>query len=128
MNTMEITINKIYKNDKDKNGNLLKTKDGKLYTRLAIQTSEYGSKWISGFLGDWNKDWKVGDKVQLVVEQKGEYLNFSKLTEIDLLNLRMDKVEKEINELKKFILSPTDEPEKPVNEKFLEETGDEIPF
>ena len=55
---MQVKINKIYRSDKDKDGNPLTTKDGRPYIRIAIQCSEYGAKWISGFANRWNDAWK----------------------------------------------------------------------
>lgn len=129
MNQQTYTITKIYRSFKDKAGNELKTKDGRSYERVAIKTVEMGDKYISGFGADWNKNWKIGDQVQIIVEQKGEYLNFSKLTENDLLNLRMDKLEKEVEELKKFVLNPGSKPdESPVDDNEFPESADDIPF
>jgi len=74
MKTLKIT--KIYRNTKDKEGNDLKTHDGRNYERVAIKTEEYGDKYISGFGNSRNKSWNIGDEVELEVEQSGEYLNF----------------------------------------------------
>lgn len=50
---------------------------GKPFTSRGIRCNEYGEKWLSGFAGKENASWKVGDTVEVTVEQKGEYLNFS---------------------------------------------------
>jgi hypothetical protein len=50
---------------------------GKPFTSRGIKTAEHGEKWLSGFAGKDNASWKVGDTVEIEVEQKGEYLNFS---------------------------------------------------
>jgi len=129
MNQQTYTITKIYRSFKDKEGNELKTKDGRSYERVAIKTVEMGDKYISGFGGEWNQNWKVGDQVQIIIEPKGEYLNFSKLTEIDLLNARVEKMEKEIEELKKFVLTPKNESEKlSANDNEFPDDADDIPF
>ena len=90
---MKVKINKLYKSDKDKQGNPLTTKDGRLYTRIAIQVPEYGAKWISGFLGNWNSDWKIGDKIDIDIEQSGEYLNFKKPDPVKALEARVQLLE-----------------------------------
>ena len=74
METVKIT--KIYRSMKDKNGNPLKTKDGRPYERVAIKTTQYGDKYISGFGGKGNLEWKEGDEVQIEISENGEYLNF----------------------------------------------------
>jgi len=86
-------ILKIYRSDTDKQGNPLKTKDGRPYTRIAFQTEEYGSKWVSGFMGYWNQNWEVGDDVDVEIEEKGEYLNFRKPDPIKALEKRVSALE-----------------------------------
>ena len=50
---------------------------GKPFTSLGIKTQEHGEKWLSGFDNAYTKDWKAGDTVEIEVEVKGEYLNWS---------------------------------------------------
>lgn len=88
----KVTITKTYITDKDKNGNLLKSKDGKPYTRMSIKCNEYGDKWISGFQNKSNQNWKEGDTVEVIITQKGEYLNFETPKKDDLANEKMDKI------------------------------------
>jgi len=123
----ELTITKIYRSTKDKLGNELKTKDGRPYERVAIKTQEYGDKYISGFSGDFNRNWQIGDKVKVLVEQKGEYLNFSKITENDLLELRVAKLEKDVEALRKFIATPAN-PAEPSELDYPPEEDSNIPF
>ncbi len=59
----------------------ISTKTGKPFTSLGIKTEEYGDKWLSGFDNAATRNWKDGDTVEIVVESKGEYLNF-KLPEV----------------------------------------------
>lgn len=73
---MEVNLTKVIRQTTDKKGDALKTKDGRNYTRLLLKTTEYGDKFISGFDNAATKAWKEGDKVEVEVEQKGEYLNF----------------------------------------------------
>ena len=68
----------------DREGNELKTKDGRPYTRMSIKVEEKGDKYISGFGSKENESWKVGDDVEITVtesdktDKNGEpYLNFS---------------------------------------------------
>lgn len=60
-----------------KDGTPLVGKTGKPYTSLRIKCNEYGDKYLSGFDGAATQGWKEGDVVEVEVEQKGEYLNFS---------------------------------------------------
>ncbi len=52
------------------------SKAGKAFVSLGLKTTEYGDKWLSGFAGDENNHWQVGDVVDVEVTQKDEYLNF----------------------------------------------------
>ena len=73
---MKLTLTQVQRFTNDKEGNPLKTRDGRPYTRLLIRAKEYGDKSLSGFDGEQAKDWKEGQEVEVEVEQKGEYLNF----------------------------------------------------
>lgn len=92
-----------YANDKD--GNPLKTKDGRLYTRLVIGAEGY-EKTLSGFDGKETKDWAVGSEVEVEVEQKGDYLNFrvpkkdDKTTElIETIKFSLSSLHQKIDEI-----------------------------
>jgi len=85
-------ITRIYKTDKDKMGQPLMGK-GKPYTRMSVKVAEHGDKWISGFEGSQNKFWKEDDIVEMIIEQKGEYLNFSLPKKDDLIVELSKKIE-----------------------------------
>lgn len=53
------------------------TRTGKPFTSLGIKTDQHGDKWLSGFSNKDNEGWKEGDTVEIEVEQKDEYLNFT---------------------------------------------------
>ena len=63
---MKLKIEKLYRNDKDKNGNPLINKQGKPYSKINVVADE---KFYSGFSGKWNESWKVGDEVEVEVEE-----------------------------------------------------------
>lgn len=70
----KITISRLSFIEKDKEGNQLKTKDGKPYTRCLLDTTD-GRK-MSGFSNPVAKTWQQGDEVEIDVEKNGEYWNF----------------------------------------------------
>ena len=90
----KVTLTAVYHNDKDRNGNPYKSKTGKPYTKCNIKTTEYGDKYISGFGNRDTEKWNAGDTVEIEIEQRGEYLNFS-LPKKDIINneslLRIEK-------------------------------------
>ena len=87
-------LQKIARFTTNKDGEALKTKDGRPYTSVTIKVAEHGDKWISGFGNAVNANWRDGDEVELIITPKGEYLNFS-----------MPKAEDKQNELSEKILN-----------------------
>jgi len=71
----KVTLSRVSHFSQDKNGNPLKTQAGKPYTRCLIDLTD-GRK-ASGFGNQITQGWHEGDTVEIILEQKGEYLNFS---------------------------------------------------
>lgn len=90
---MKAVLTKVYRTNKDKQGNKLKTKDGREYERISIKTQEHGDKWLSGFGAPWNDSWNEGDIVNVNVETRGEYLNFSKVDPMEEVESRLKRLE-----------------------------------
>lgn len=70
----KITIGRLSFIEKDKEGNMLKTKDGKPYTRCLLDATD-GRK-MSGFSSPVAKTWQQGNEIEIDVERNGEYWNF----------------------------------------------------
>ena len=115
----KLTITKVYRTDKNKKGEPYLTQDGRSYTRLSIQTKEHGQKWLSGFGNDKNSGWKMGDIVEVIVEQKGDFLNFSMPKIVDALEERVAKLEADVKALLSYMLA--DKPGEEPPEEFVEE-------
>lgn len=103
MEKQKITSLTVY--DKDKNGNLLKTKDGRNYSRLVIKTDKHGDKSLSGFVGKITANWKVGDEVELKVTEVGStdgktYYNFEVPKEEDRSNQKLEQILNGITSIK----------------------------
>ena len=64
-----LTITRIWRGDKE-------TRFG-TKASVAIMTTQYGDKWLSTFKTEGTEKWAVGDTVDVYVEKKGEYVNFS---------------------------------------------------
>ena len=88
----KLTLTSLTRFDKDRDGNPLKTKDGRTYTRLFIRAKEYGDKPISGFDSIQTQNWREGDEVEVEVEQKGEYLNFKVPNKTDQLTKVLEEI------------------------------------
>ena len=98
---MKIILTRVLRKDKDKNGKPYINKNGNPYERLGIQgdteISKYKGEWLSGFSGEWNRDWKEGDAVDINIEEVQKdgktYFNFSKVDRIDELEARIEILE-----------------------------------
>jgi hypothetical protein len=120
-NIKEVVLTKLWRGTKDKQGNELKTKDGRNYEKVLIKTQEYLDAWLSGFGADWNRDWKVGDKVKILIEKvkvgDKEYLNFSKVNEEELLKERVSELERSVKAIQTYLLNLEDKKNPPAEKK-----------
>ncbi len=123
-------LTKIYRAWKNKKGEEYKTKDGRPYERVSIQidNKDYAGKWLSGFGADWNKDWKVGDKVNITIEEKDGFLNFSKVNEAHMLLQRIEKLEVDVKALRQFITITPNKTENAPEIEYPEANPEDIPF
>lgn len=68
-----------------------------LKDKVIIQTEQYGEKWISCFMNKSNERslgaLKEGMITELMIDKKGDFLNFRPVSEMDKLTLRVDKLE-----------------------------------
>lgn len=108
----KVKITQIFKTNKDKNGNILKNKDGREYTRMSIKI-EGNESWISGFENKDNSSWKEGDEVVVNIEKvtQGDkvYLNFKNPSELDSLRAVVEDLEKRVKSLEILSLPPTED-------------------
>ena len=88
---MKTTLTSLKRFDKDRDGNALKTRDGRPYTRLVIETKEH-PKSLSGFDSIQTSGWQIGQEVDIEVEQKGEYLNFKLPNKEDRLTKTLEEI------------------------------------
>lgn len=99
---MKGTITQITRYTTGKDGTPLVTKDGRPYTRTIVKLQEYGDKLISGFGNAYNAQWKEGDQVDIIVEQKGEYLNFTTPKKEDATKEELEQIK---NKLTSIVIS-----------------------
>ncbi len=91
METKKITLTQVARYTTKKDGSPLMGKNGKPYTSVRIKAQEYGDQWLSGFGNAENAKWQGNEQVELIVEKKGEYLNFS-------MPKKEDKIADELNQ------------------------------
>lgn len=86
-------------------------KTGKPYERLSIKTSKHGNRFLSGFGSAHTRDWKVGDEVEIKVEEVAsadgtkKYLNFdypraNPATDTKRLEITVDLLKKDLTSFK----------------------------
>ena len=136
---MEVKITQLHKSDKDKEGKAYVGKNGRPYTRLGLKTQEHGDKWLSGFGNQTNANWKIGDVVEIEVEEVAgkdgkQYLNFRMESQEDKIWKELQRQAGEIHNLKKQIADINRNfgqvPDEEVNAKLSEESidDDSLPF
>ena len=106
----KIKIARITFIENDKEGNQLKTKDGKPYTRCLLDAVD-GRK-MSGFSNPTAKTWQQGDEVEIEVEKNGEYWNFKtpkKEISAGVNQEQLDRIERMVQAL--YIQAGLDVPE-----------------
>lgn len=103
----KVTISRIGHLEKDKEGNPLRTKDNKPYTRCLIDLTD-GRK-VSGFGNQTTRTWKEGDDLDLDLEQKGQYWNFKTIKKDNLSSEQLDRIEKMLTELHKHLITTPNE-------------------
>lgn len=71
-------------------------KSGKAFVSVGIKCN---GKWMNGFGGKWNQDWKQGDTVEVEVVQQGQYTNFEQIDPVKVLTKRVEDLENRIVQL-----------------------------
>ena len=95
----KVTLTGIWRNTTDKQGQPLKSAKGFPYTKLSFKCKEHGDKYIGGFGNKDNEGWKVGDTVEVIIKENGQYLNFDMPKEVDVATERIAKLESRVMKL-----------------------------
>lgn len=92
-------ITYIKRDTTDREGNALKTKDGRPYTRMSLKVESKGDKYISGFGNAGNAAWGVGDDVEITIveapmkDKNGvPYLNFTQPKKEDKIDEKLEMI------------------------------------
>lgn len=74
---------------------------------IQVDTPEFSGKWLSAFveLGNPIEQWKVGQIVDIIVTQKGNFWNFKVARGVAPVSSSGEKLMKEIDDLKKRLLN-----------------------
>jgi hypothetical protein len=94
----KVTLSRVSFIEKDKEGNPLRSKTGKPYTRCLIDATD--GRTLSGFANAENRNWRQGDTVEVEVEQKGQYWNFKMPEKKAGVNQeQLDRIEKMLTDI-----------------------------
>jgi len=121
-----LTITRVFRKQKTS------SRTGKEFTSLGIQCKEYPGKWINGFGGEDNAHWKEGDKVEVEIEQKGDFLDFKmpkspKGKPLD--DDRLTRMEQKLDKILELLnVQPLNPPVKESDEPPVSEPEDSVPF
>lgn len=69
MNKEKLHITKIFRGPQETK---FGTKD-----KIAFKCTQYGDKWVSSFKTQGTENWKESDEVEVFIEKKGEFVNFT---------------------------------------------------
>jgi len=98
----EITIKTIYKNTERKDGTKLVTSKGDPYMKVTIKTINDTTLYRNSFReSDISRLWDDGETHQVLVEQNGEYLNFTPADAPNNTDKLLREILKEIKEIKR---------------------------
>lgn len=95
----KVNITGIWRNTTDKQGQPLKSAKGFPYTKLSFKCKEHGDRYVGGFGNKDNEGWKVGDTVEVIIKENGQYLNFDMPKEVDVATERIAKLESRVMKL-----------------------------
>lgn len=93
----KVTIKRVIIKDHDKNGSPYRDKNGKPFKRVGIQTDKHGDQWLLNIAyNDYDPKLKLqeGQQTEIEVEQNGDFTNFKIPTRLDLLERRVEALEK----------------------------------
>lgn len=124
----KVKLSRVSHMEKDKNGVPLKTKTGKPYERCLLDLVD-GRK-LSGFGNPTTRTWNAGDEIEIEIEQKGEYWNFSvpkKEAGGGVNQEQMDRIEKMLTAIHHHMV-PTQHAKPAANGYPEPITPEEIPF
>ena len=92
----KLTLTKVFKSDKNKEGVEFKSKKGEKFWKVAVQFDKYPNEWFSCLAfaeDDYVMKLNEGDE-RLFVLDRGEYNNFKLPTRLDVLESRIEALER----------------------------------
>lgn len=70
------------------------------WTKIGIQTREHGDKWFGCFENKYNSQKlraiQEGSVIEIIVEQSGDFFNFRLPSKMDVLEQRVEKIERHL--------------------------------
>lgn len=126
------TLTRVYISDKSKDNKPFVDKNGKPFSRVAIQTSQTGDEWYSCLsYKDTDPERKLmqGTDVDIELFESNGFKNFKLPSRLDLLERRMDSIESRMNLVEMTDANKrSDNIKLPTEEKAEETTIDDVPF
>lgn len=84
----------------------------KPWKKLGIKTDKHGDKWLGAFINQYNEKalakLAVGQTVDVIVTQNGDFLNFSLPTRTDRLEARVAVIEQKLGIGGEQVSAPAD--------------------
>jgi len=121
----KLTVTKVFVSDKSKDGVEFKSKKGEKFWKVGVKFDKYGDDWFSCLVfkeDDPVKKLQEGDERLFVIE-RGDYNNFKLPTRLDVLESRIEALERSVRPVVKSPLA--DIPDDNLDEEINPE---DIPF
>jgi len=111
----KIKIDKIYRNDTKQDGSKYMSKTGKPFKYVTIYTTGKDGKQhkLSNCdYDEWTVDFHEGQVIMVTVEKSGNFINFSKPTKTDELEVKVEDLQKRIEALERGqgVMNPASPP------------------
>jgi hypothetical protein len=125
MKPIKVIITKVFVSEKSKDGKPFVDRNGKPYKKISIQTDIHGTQWLSCLSfkdTDPVRNLSEGQSADIIIEQSGQYLNFSLPSRLDLLEARVAELENKLSG------TPINVAEEGLGELEEEINAEELPF
>lgn len=119
----KLTVTKVFISDKNKEGVEFKSKKGEKFWKVGVKFDKWPEEWFSCLVfkeDDYAMKLKEGDERLFVIE-RGEYNNFKLPTRLDVLESRIEALERATRPVQKIGESILNQAEEDIN-------PEDIPF
>lgn len=112
-----VTLTRVFRKDKE-------TRYG-IKQQVGIQTKEHGDKWLSSFKTQGTEDWQEGMTVNINIQEKGDFLNFTPVLDGSTRSAGSSELDARITRLENEVFGGNTTPSQAPQEDVIQ--ADELP-